>query len=200
MTKQAAQKSHQPQAHTRFLSAVESRGFFFLWALLVQTANNRLWQLLLSLCCLGWPWRRRKAKKARVGCRLLPELIYSLEFHNFNIIDTESCTNFSLRYALIGLLALQILNSAHKVIYGQQTFSIVYIQIATCMSKMSKEILYQHLDDCSDSFLYSMEKKSLICRAWLYWSWFFVVVCANSILWILSGIELFGFFQTNLLS
>lgn len=160
----SSEKSPTTGTHT-FPWCSGKQRIFFLWALLVQTANNRLWQLLLSLCCLGWPWRRRKAKKARVGCRLLPELIYSLEFHNFNIIDTESCTNFSLRYALIGLLALQILNSAHKVIYGQQTFSIVYIQIATCMSKMSKEILYQHLDDCSDSFLYSMEKKSLICRA-----------------------------------
>lgn len=42
-------------------------------------------------------------------------------------------------YALIGLSALQIFNSPHKVSYRQQTFSIVYIQIATCMSKYPKE-------------------------------------------------------------
>lgn len=71
-----------------------------------------------SPCALGWPRRRRKAKNARVGCRFLPVLIYSLEFHNnFSIIDTESCTSFSLRYALVGLSAFQILNSPHKLIY-----------------------------------------------------------------------------------
>lgn len=114
----SSEKSPTTGTHTHtFVGAVESRGFF-LWALPAQSANNRLWQLLLSLCCLGWPRRRRKAKNARVGCRFLPVLIYSLEFHNnFSIIDTESCTSFSLRYALVGLSAFQILNSPHKLIY-----------------------------------------------------------------------------------
>lgn len=102
MTKQAAQKSHQPQAHTHIFLVQWKPEDFFLLPLPVQSANHRLWQLLL-----GWPWRRRKAKNARVGCKFLPELIYSLEFHkNFSINETESCRNFLLMFALIGFSAL----------------------------------------------------------------------------------------------
>lgn len=110
-----SEKSPTTGTHTYFLCQWKAEDCFLL-VLLVQSANNWLWQLLLSLWSLGWPWRRWKAKNARVGCRFLSEIIYSLEFHNnFSIIDTESCRNFLLMYALISLSALQNLNSLIKL-------------------------------------------------------------------------------------
>lgn len=80
--------SSEKSPHTRFLGAVESRGFFSVGS---AYTISKQWALAAAAISV-LSWMRRKAKNARVGCRFLPELIYSLEFHNnFSIIDTENC-------------------------------------------------------------------------------------------------------------
>lgn len=91
-TTQAAQRSHpanQRHTHTRFLAAVESRGFFFSVGSVCTVSKQQA--LAAGIPVLTWmalEMSRGKAESARVGCRFIPALIYSSEFHN-NFSNSE---------------------------------------------------------------------------------------------------------------